>query len=68
LNDAWPKKYRWFATGGSGASGSTITNTTELMKHDDWTSNEFGSCEVEIQLPGGLGLSGQCAVQVSTFV
>ena len=67
LNDNWPKKYRWFATGGvdTTSSSNLITATTELMKHDDWTSNEFGACETEIQLPGQIGLSGQCAIQIN---
>ena len=68
VNDNWPKKYRWFATGGVDLSSAvnTLTASTELMKHDDWTSNEFGSCETEIQLPGEIGLAGHCAIQINS--
>jgi len=64
LNHNWPEKYRWFATGGGDFSG--YLGTTELFKHNDWTSNEFGECDTEVQLPGGIGLVGHCAIQINS--
>jgi hypothetical protein len=68
INDNWPTKYRWWATGGQEMSGgvTTVSASTEIFKHDDWTSAEIQPCETNIQLPGAIGLSGQCVIQINS--
>ena len=43
--------------------GWTYNNEGELVGVA--ASNEFGECDTEVQLPGGVGLTGQCAIQGS---
>lgn len=66
-NYGWNDDTNWFATGGAASAGGANTATTEVSDGHGWEKAENEVCDYNIMMPTGIGLNGQCIVQINAY-